>query len=412
MADWALGGNGSVFIAQSVPLPIAYTAPVNLPGKMIRSAPLLALLATLALHALLIGVAIQTEGEGRGLPAIEPLRIEMLPSIVKALPAPVSELVAPVQPSVPRPAPKPPRATSTPVAPAAEGPLPIPREPGPSDHLAVLADEFSAPSAVATEASTPSANASEPPMAEPLSRSDGDATDAPVQVTEAVPRPTEPTAAFAAQGRWRYRVYYGDFSNNNQVAALDYVLRIEGERYRLHTEGQAVGLLALLYRGVFTQESEGAFSAGGFRPAHYAERRGDRPARTVRIEDLPGLRRVNFDDGRTENSSDSAQDRLSLAAQLSWLAANRSARLREPEITLPLIGISSVRQLRFQIARDLMLETPSGVKQLTRLRSEDGDGGGEGSVEIWVSEFGDLMPFRIRLEDRKGQILDQLLSSH
>jgi hypothetical protein len=58
-----------------------------------------------------------------------------------------------------------------------------------------------------------------------------------------------------------------------------------------------------------------------------------------------------------------------------------------------------------------MLEIPSGVMQLTRLRSEDGDGGGDGSVEIWLSEFGDLMPIRIRLEDRRGQVLDQLISS-
>ena len=51
----------------------------------------------------------------------------------------------------------------------------------------------------------------------------------------------------SAQGRWRYQVFYGDFVANNQVATLDYVLNIQGERYRLHTEGQAVGLLSLFH---------------------------------------------------------------------------------------------------------------------------------------------------------------------
>jgi len=67
--------------------------------------------------------------------------------------------------------------------------------------------------------------------------------------------------------------------------------------------------------------------------------------------------------------------------------------------------------LQFRISRHQIIETPAGIRQLTRLRSEDGDGGGDGSVEIWLSETGDLMPIRIRLEDRRGQVLDQLLSS-
>ena len=92
----------------------------------------------------------------------------------------------------------------------------------------------------------------------------------------------------------------------------------------------------------------------------------------------------------------------------------RSAR-RSPETSgdryvIELVGVSSVRTLHFSIERGLMLETPDGVRQLTRFRSEDGDGGGTGSLEIWLTEDGDLMPYRIRLEDQRGQVLDQVLA--
>jgi hypothetical protein len=223
------------------------------------------------------------------------------------------------------------------------------------------------------------------------------------------PRQNQPPSS--VQGRWRYQVFYGDYVANNHVATLDYVLNIQGERYRLHTEGQAVGLLALFYRGFFTQVSEGAFSAAGFVGERYEERRGDRPPRIVRMESANNTRVVRFDDGRSEVTSALAQDRLSLAAQLAWLAAQRSDSLREKEYTIPLIGVSSVRLLRFQVTPAQILELGGGVRQLTRLRSEDGDGERPGSVEIWLSESGDLMPIRIRLEDRNGHVLDQLIGS-
>jgi len=213
------------------------------------------------------------------------------------------------------------------------------------------------------------------------------------------------------EGRWRYQVFYGEYSSSNQVASLDYVLSIQGDRYRLHTEGQALGLLSLFYRGHFTQVSEGSFDDNGFRSERYEERRGNRAPRVVKMETLGEGRKVSFEDGRKELTSALAQDRLSLAAQFAWLAARRSDRLRESELSLPLVGVSSVRILRFVVSPAQILDIPGGVRQLTRLRSEDGDGERSGSLEIWLSESGDLMPIRIRLEDRNGQVLDQLIAT-
>ena len=370
--------------------------------------PVLALSALL-LHALAISLAHLPARKDEPLPKPSPLRIEMVPLPVVEPPVPPITAAPRTEPS--RPIATPSVRTVDPARIVRDRPD---RPSEPSVPVAVLVDEFVMPGPETGDAAPQPPPTASTIETEPAAGQGDDGSQdraVPLVSATAAPHSSADATLQSAQGRWRYRVYYGDFTGNNQVAALDYVMTIEKGRYRLHTEGQAVGLVGLLYRGVFTQESQGAFSASGFSPAQYSEQRGDRPARQVRIEPLADAVRVMFEDGRTDIASTLAQDRLTLAAQLAWLAANQSPVLHEPEIVLPLIGVSSVRSLRFRITRQQMLEIPSGVMQLTRLRSEDGDGGGDGSVEIWLSEFGDLMPIRIRLEDRRGQVLDQLISS-
>jgi len=437
-------------MAQSVPPWFEYTEPVTVKARLSRGpSAALAGVATVALHALFVGWVMHAGGPQKPLPAPSPIRIEVLPAPA-ARPDPAT-LVSPSAALPPRPGaerqslkemPALPATSSavgsfrtTPLAQTARPPIapaaPPPTLPGPL--VAIEADEFS-PSSSTLTGSEPSdsqadhhaAKASEPAgqvddQAKPHAAA---AIEPPGQIEHSQRATTDTVIAEKAdaavdqrrpspsvQGRWRYQVFYGDYVANNQVATLDYVLNVQGERYRLHTEGHAVGLLALFYRGFFTQVSEGAFDAAGFRSERYEERRGDRPPRIVRMENASNTRVVRFEDGRSEITSALAQDRLSLAAQLAWVAAQRSDGLREQELTIPLVGVSSVRLLRFQVAPAQILELAGGVRRLTRLRSEDGDGERPGSVEIWLSESGDLMPIRIRLEDRNGHVLDQLIGS-
>ena len=450
MADWARGASDSVRMAQSLPLSFEYTEPVTFKSRLSRgSSAALAGVATVALHALFVGWVIHAGDPQKPLPAPSPIRIEMLPASAARLdPAtPTSPSAArPPQPGAERQSLKeqPARSASasaagsvraTPLAPTAS-PSTAPVAPpatSSSSVAAIEADEFSPQSSSGRDfepadshADHQAARASEP-AGQVDDRAAPHATDAielASQNEHSQPSTTEPAVTARADpaapqrqpspsvtGRWRYQVFYGDYVANNQVATLDYVLNIQSERYRLHTEGHAVGLLALFYRGFFNQVSEGVFDAAGFRSERYEERRGDRPPRIVRMESANNTRVVRFEDGRSEITSTLAQDRLSLAAQLAWAAAQRSDGLSEKEFTIPLIGVSSVRLLRFQVTPAQILEVAGGVRQLTRLRSEDGDGERPGSVEIWLSESGDLMPIRIRLEDRNGHVLDQLIGS-
>lgn len=413
-------------MAQSVPPPIEYTGLVTANAKTLRGTPaVLAALATVALHALLLEQVMNAGGPSQPTPAtasVRTLRIEMLPT-QSSVPEQVAAIAQPraaadamtreaesaLKPRAP--APLPPALSERPPLPASDPSSVLPDGPA----VAVGADEFSTSS---IEPGGLGGRQSEGGQADPLASGASEASPDPGpavaegSVTD-LKNQAEParSASISLEGRWRYQVFYGEYSNSNQVASLDYVLSIQGDRYRLHTEGQALGLLSLFYRGHFTQVSEGRFDDNGFRSERYEERRGNRAPRVVRIETQGEGRKVSFEDGRTEPTSALAQDRLSLAAQLAWLAARRADRLRDSEVSLPLVGVASIRVLRFVVTPAQMLEMPGGVRQLTRLRSEDGDGERSGSLEIWLSESGDLMPIRIRLEDRNGQVLDQLIAT-
>ena len=409
-------------MTQSLPLPIEYTGPVTAKAKPLRGTPaVLAALATVALHALLLERVINADGPSQPAPS-RTIRIDMLPA-QSSVPERVEALARQhaAADTITR------EAESS-VKPRASAPLPpaIPERPAPPAHAplpvlpdapaaAVGADEFTK---LSTEPQGLGGRPDEVDQADQLASGASEASPEPSPaVAESALSDLKNQAELtrstplALEGRWRYLVFYGEYSGSNQVATLDYVLSIQGGRYRLHTEGQALGLLSLFYRGHFTQVSEGSFDEDGFRSERYQEQRGSRAPRIVKMETLGDKRMVTFEDGRIEATSALAQDRLSLAAQLAWLAARRSGRLNAPELTLPLVGVSSIRVLRFLITPAQILEMPGGVRQLTRLRSEDGDGERSGSLEIWLSESGDLMPIRIRLEDRNGQVLDQLIAA-
>ncbi len=398
-------------------------------------APALALCVSIALHAALIIASRSAAERSIERPPIKPIRVDLLPlPIASPVAAPPSQAqaarrlapaaavadrsVAPTRApphrlaSVPAAGAKPPVATSP-----DERPLPLP--PTPFSSTAVDGNEFADQSpagdvsvdAAAARLRNAAEAVDEPPhsadpVADPsFSENERVAAAAP-QARQAEPAPQiQPLA-----GRWRYQVYYGDFSENKPVATLDYVMRIDAQGYSLRTEGQAQGLLALFYRGAFRQLSEGRVGSGGFVPERYEEQRGDRPVRGAKIDQAGG--QVRFDNGSTVALPAGAQDRLSIAAQLAWLAEHEPARMQAPVIELSLIGVSSLRQIRFEVTRDLVIETPQGPKHLTRLRAGEGpDGDPADSLELWLSGDRSLMPYRIRIVDARGRVLDQVLSS-
>ena len=213
-----------------------------------------------------------------------------------------------------------------------------------------------------------------------------------------------------AAGQWKFRVFYGDFSDSRAVASLDYSIELDGQRYRLRTEGRAEGLTALLYSGVLTQSSTGRLGDDGLMPEHYAEQRGKRAERHATVDWSRGEVRFSSGDARAAPVR-GMQDRLSALVQLGLIARAAPERLAAGQsVDLPELSMKGVVGTRYLSHGPKVLETPEGVLQTIHLERVLPRNPGDPRIEIWLGRDHQLLPVRVRLTDENGRVLDQLLA--
>lgn len=352
--------------------------------------------------------------------------VQVMPPAAPAVsPETSSTMVAPEATPEPPPPPRPKRAIprQSDDSVAAQTVRAVPASPTPSESaIAASADDFGAAS---NDQQTSQAASSEADAVvsvaqiEPVTLDATDEPEPPLNLAQAStlnarpetrqPLRSAPHVPTNVKGRWRYQIYYGDYSEGRAIGWLDYVLEIEGDRYRLLTEGQATGLTALLFRGAFRQTSSGRVSGAGFMPERYEERRGDRPPRGFQ-RDFEASRLL-FDNGNHTEWVEGLQDRLSIIAQLSWMASQGLLSAGGKPVVIPLVGSSRVRPLRLEVLADQPLMTPDGKTLNTlavRALPESSD---DDEIDVWLQPKGPLLPLRIRFMDQRGRILDHFLSS-
>ncbi len=378
----------------------------------------LAAVVTLLLHALaLVGLIRGFELS----PQLEfapraPLQVTLIrPESISAPVAPRPRAQAPaVRPSRPAPVPRPPARVT--VAQPAVAPVVAP-EPAVSD---MSAEGVIDPAAVATtpepapaEEEPDTVASAEPPVA------DGPPGDPSVLARIETPVPDQAQAGARqalygvalgapAPGRSRFQVYFGDYTENNAVALMDYTVETDGDRYRVTTEGRAQGLTALLYSGVMTQSSSGRLGPDGLMPERFVEQRGKRPERWSAI-DYAGAQ-ASFSGGQRVPLQPGSQDRLSMVLQLGLILRAQPQRLAAGQtVTIPELGSRSIDPAVFGSEGDEVLVTPSGPLRTIHLVRRDIDPARDTKVDVWLGYDQQLKPVRIRLTDVGGRVLDQLL---
>lgn len=233
---------------------------------------------------------------------------------------------------------------------------------------------------------------------------------------EIVPGGTPPAAPAQApivvtpqSGTARYRVHYGDPREGNVVAILEQRFEIGPEHYRLHSEGQAKGLVSWFYRGLLVQDSIGTVSAAGLAPSRYRERRGDRPARTATVD--AALGEVVFASGQRREAPAGVQDRLSTAVQLALMRQARPAQFEAgATIHLPMLGNSSVVPVSWQVRGEETVDTDAGPVRALRL-SRPGADRDDPAIDLWLALDARIVPVRMRITEPTGRALDQVLAS-
>ncbi|MGE0805837.1 MAG: DUF3108 domain-containing protein [Burkholderiaceae bacterium] len=333
-------------------------------------------------------------------------------------PSPVT-LPPPTPPASTPPAstlPTPPTPAPTPDSPALEPPVELP------DH-----SDGSAP--IATEPQSGAAD-----RGNAADRSDATDRERPAQPAAPTPTASEPRPPPAAAGAGganaadaestnllramkaapqsggvRYRIYYGDQSENNQVAEVDYLFELREGSYRLYTEGRASGLMAWFYRGALVQLSSGTLGAQGLTTQRYLEKRGERALRETSVDARSG--EIVFDAGARASAPPGLQDRLSVLVQLSLLLQAQPERFAAgASIALPMLGSSSIDATPWRVLGDETVATPVGAVPAVRLSRRSADPR-DPVVDVWLARDGRLFPVRLLAVDPSGRVLDQVVSA-
>lgn len=207
----------------------------------------------------------------------------------------------------------------------------------------------------------------------------------------------------------RFEVFYGDASRNLSVAEIAYRIEHGDGRYRLSTDGQATGIVSFFYAGHLTQTSVGLLGPDGLRPERYTERRGKRAQREVRFDQAMGVMQgaAGVPEVKLPRGT---QDRLSIYFQLGLLLragpANVAPRTR---FQVPLASLKAVDLLTFTVLEREPRKTPAGTLDTIRINVRNEADSNDPVFDLWLAPSMTMLPVRIRVQERDGKVVDQVL---
>ncbi len=210
--------------------------------------------------------------------------------------------------------------------------------------------------------------------------------------------------------RHRFRVFWGDYTEERSVARLEYHLVHDGARYEIRTAAEAEGLISLVYSGTLSQASVGRLGPDGLEPLRYTEQRGRRPERTVAFD--PVAHRLTPNGGRDAPVAmpPGTQDRLSVFYQLGLLARAEPGRFVAGAVReLPVATMRDVRIERFEVVGDETLPAPGGPIRALHLRRPPPPGTDDPRIDLWLGYDFQMLPVRLRVEDAGRRVLDQVI---
>ncbi|MCB1959665.1 MAG: DUF3108 domain-containing protein [Rhodocyclaceae bacterium] len=212
---------------------------------------------------------------------------------------------------------------------------------------------------------------------------------------------TSPSAAgfgavnWPASGRIVFRVYHGD--TGLQLGRTTHHWQHAAGRYQMESLVETTGLAALFKNFRYLQRSEGTVTAAGLRPDRFSVDQKGKPLQHARFD--WDRAQVFIDRGDSHREAPLAagdQDVLSVWHQLA----------RTPQMQS--LTVVSNKSAAVSLVRDLGSENvalPLGTVKARHLSIKSDDGSVK--LDLWLAEGQHLLPVRIRIEDRKGEVLDQ-----
>ena len=280
--------------------------------------------------------------------------------------------------------PPPPVATPAPPAPKPRRKSPVARP---------------APASVAEPVEPAVAAPAEPPAAAPASAP----VTAPVLAEDVMPMESAaPPSAKTLPPRvdLSYKVYFG--TQGFFVGDATYRFEHSGNRYRIHTVGQARGLAAILLRGQGRIESRGLITAGGLQPYEFSFERGDPVRREAALFDWEtGI--VTLNDQKSAVLELPTYDVLALMWQYYFTP---------PEGTVVAFSLATTRRvLKYTITREgtEMLRWANGEIETERWHRRSDDG--KTDALVWLAPSLRYLPVKLRVVNTERGTAEVLLDS-
>lgn len=197
---------------------------------------------------------------------------------------------------------------------------------------------------------------------------------------------------------------YNVYLNGLHVAVANETYEAKGGEYRLVSESQAIGVLALFQRQTVRFESTGKVTEAGLQPARFEGKRSENDPRRVRGEfDWQAGQLTIEHDGRSESLPlpRGTQDRLSILYQFMFFAPDKRRRIE--------FAMTNGRKLGhyvYTVTPNVEIETPLG--RLTTLHVVKQHRPDESGTELWISPQHRFLPVKVLIIEEDGKRYEQV----
>jgi len=212
------------------------------------------------------------------------------------------------------------------------------------------------------------------------------------------------TAQAAMAAPQQVKAVYQATRNGQPFATVTETFSRDGERYKLESLTEGIGVYALF--GKRKLSSEGTVTADGLRPAHFEQHQSDNPKKAVAADFdwVAGTLALKYR-GKTTSAPLEAgtQDLLSYAYQFMFKPPQGD------EVTLPVTTGRKMRVYRYRVAeRSVVVDSEAGQYKALHLVNAEQD---EDQKELWLGADAHHIPVRITMKDENGAKIEQTLTS-
>lgn len=199
---------------------------------------------------------------------------------------------------------------------------------------------------------------------------------------------------------------YDVYQNGLPVAVVQETFEKDGAQYRIVSESNPAGLLALFVRTRIKIHSRGAVTPAGLRPEQFDYGRLDDASKNVSAAFDWQAQQLHLTfDGRNETIAlpQDTQDRVSLMYQFMFLPAEKLS-----DFAFHMTNGRKIEPYRYHLAGTELIDTPLGKLNALRLvkQREPGDN----AVEVWLAPDRRFFPVRLLILENDGSKFEQVIT--